>query len=101
MLAAHAPIWHGLVPCARDYRRAATVVSTGPAADQEPCIEQCHGSAGRPERVGLEERPGCAGALRTLGGARRAWGGEARHGFAGARRAWGGLGGHFGAPPCH
>src|SRR5438477_7921686 len=64
-------------------------------------IEGCHGLARPPERVGfrgatrlcrgapsawgLEERPGCAGALRTLGGL------EERPGCAGALRTLGGL----------
>src|SRR2546421_13079017 len=47
---------------------------------------------GAPSVWGLEERPGCAGALRTLGGV------EERPGCAGALRTLGGLGGHFGAP---
>ena len=47
---------------------------------------------GAPNAGGLEERPGYAGALRTLGGL------EERPGYAGALRTLGGLGGHFGAP---
>src|SRR2546423_12442188 len=61
-------------------------------------IGACRKSRGAPARPGapnvggLEERPGCAGALRTLGGL------EERPGCAGALRTLGGLGGHFGAP---
>src|SRR5207237_854408 len=47
---------HSIRPFSGGLSRACRVIGAGP------------GSAGRPERGGLEERPGWAGALRTLGG---------------------------------
>src|SRR5438105_15150122 len=48
---------------------------------------------GAPSVGGLEERPGCAGALRTLGGL------EERPGCAGALRTMGGVWGAISGPP--
>src|SRR5439155_22849037 len=87
-------------------RRPSSVVSSGKsrpafpsgwparsASSASPSSPPPSKSATRADRLGLEERPGFAGALRTLAGL------EERPGFAGAPRTLGGLGGHFGAPP--